>query len=404
MLQVSLNESSQQSQQQGQRSIPLGLIEGFYGRAWSWAERARVIRSLAPHGYRSHLYAPKADATLRAHWRAPLPDDWCEQVRTHQSVCAAENVRFGLGVSPEGFDQDSKADWQRFESLIAELNAFELDSLALLFDDPADRKPLSANTQAYLVDLAGTLTNASQLFVCPTWYSNDRVLEQIYGEPPKDYLRQLAKGIDPSVSIFWAGEQICASGFVAHELERVADKLGRLPTLWDNYPVNDGPHMSGYLHLREPRDRKPEVLANRIQAHFINPALQPTLTLIPLACFKRIISWRSLKGKPPVGEDQRLRLRCAKRHVSKALAHQLWHDLSLCLQDTGLHEAWCKKPSLSPALQRISRTGGSGNFAVARRVLGGSRSSRRHTTGSLSAAAVADKAEPTWVLILFFWL
>lgn len=323
--------------------MPLGLIEGFYGRAWSWAERAKVVRSLAPHGYRSHLYAPKADATLRAHWRLPLPDDWCEQVRAHQSVCAAANVRFGLGVSPEGFDPDLAADWHRFESLIAELNAFELDSLALLFDDPADRRPLSGNIQARLVNLTGTLTNANHLFVCPTWYSNDQVLEQIYGAPPKGYLRQLATDIDPSISIFWAGEQICASGFTANELERVAEQLGRIPTIWDNYPVNDGPQMFGHLHLREPQQRKPEVFANRIQAHYINPALQPTLTLIPAVALSA--SYLAVdQNMPPVSEDQRF-IFAAQNCVSKALAQQLWRDLPY-LQDTGLQKLGAAKSDL----------------------------------------------------------
>jgi hyaluronoglucosaminidase len=68
---------------------------------------------------------------------------------------------------------------------------------------------------------------------------------------------------------------------VAH-LARVAESLGRKPTLWDNYPVNDGPNMSRHLHLRAFTGR-PSVIGPHLAAHAINPALQPNLSLIPAA-------------------------------------------------------------------------------------------------------------------------
>ena len=52
----------------------LGLIEGFFGRPWSWSERAETIACLAPHGYRFYLYAPKSDSWLRRQWQALHPD------------------------------------------------------------------------------------------------------------------------------------------------------------------------------------------------------------------------------------------------------------------------------------------------------------------------------------------
>ena len=46
----------------------LGIIEGFFGRPWSWTERADAVRFLRPHGYSFYLYAPKADSWLRRRW------------------------------------------------------------------------------------------------------------------------------------------------------------------------------------------------------------------------------------------------------------------------------------------------------------------------------------------------
>jgi hyaluronoglucosaminidase len=47
---------------------PLGVIEGYYGRPWSWDMREAQARFLASHGYSSYIYAPKADAYLRRRW------------------------------------------------------------------------------------------------------------------------------------------------------------------------------------------------------------------------------------------------------------------------------------------------------------------------------------------------
>ena len=56
--------------------------------------------------------------------------------------------------------------------------------------------------------------------------------------------------------------------------------LCRKPWIWDNYPVNDGPVMSRYLHLRGVTGR-PASLAPLIAAHAVNPASQPVLSRIP---------------------------------------------------------------------------------------------------------------------------
>ena len=47
----------------------LGIIEGFFGRPWTWAERTDAVRFLGPRGYGFHIYSPKADPRLRRRWR-----------------------------------------------------------------------------------------------------------------------------------------------------------------------------------------------------------------------------------------------------------------------------------------------------------------------------------------------
>ncbi len=86
--------------------------------------------------------------------------------------------------------------------------------------------------------------------------------------------------LDPAIGLYWTGEEVCSREFSPGHLARVAGQLGRKPTLWDNYPVNDGPRMSPFLHLRAFTGR-PASIAAHIAGHAVNPALQPTLTRIP---------------------------------------------------------------------------------------------------------------------------
>ena len=58
-------------------SVDLGIVEGYYGRPWSWSERERVVARIAPAGYRFFLYAPKAATALRRRWREPVTAAVC---------------------------------------------------------------------------------------------------------------------------------------------------------------------------------------------------------------------------------------------------------------------------------------------------------------------------------------
>src|SRR5579871_3589901 len=115
---------------------PLGLIEGYYGKPWSWADRADAIAFLAPYGYSFYIYAPKADQFLRERWREPHPADQFASLRQVADHCRSLGVRFGVGLSPfeiyRSFDDEAKA---ALADKLAQLAALGLDELAILMDD-----------------------------------------------------------------------------------------------------------------------------------------------------------------------------------------------------------------------------------------------------------------------------
>ena len=150
-----------------------------------------------------------------------------------------------------------------------------------VFDTRGDVPDLAAR-ESEIVHAAQAITRASRVLMCPTYYSDDRMLDVVFGQRPNGYLEDLGRRLEPTVRVYWTGEEICAREFSPGHLTRVAEALGRKPTLWDNYPVNDGPRMSRFLHLRGFTGRR-HTIADRVAGHAINPALQSHLSLIPAA-------------------------------------------------------------------------------------------------------------------------
>ena len=259
----------------------LGIIEGFFGPPWSWRDRAGVIDRLAPAGYGFYHYAPKGDAHLRRAWHVPHPPAEAAAIAAFAAHCREHGVRFGIGLTP--FDLHREVDdagRARLAGRIADLDALGIDDLAILFDDMRGDVPDLAARQAAIVGFCAERTRATRVYVCPTYYSDDRVLDRVFGERPPGYLDTLGRLLDPAIRVYWTGEEVCARAIGPGHLADVAAQLGRPVCLWDNYPVNDGPRMSGHLHLRAFTGRSADN-APLLSGHAINPALQPHLGCIP---------------------------------------------------------------------------------------------------------------------------
>ena len=258
----------------------LGIIEGFYGQPWSWEARAETIAFLRPHGYQFYFYAPKADPFLRKRWQEDHPGEAADNLRALTAKCHKLGVRFGIGLSPfeiyRNFDRSARGALARKLSFFSDIG---IDDLAILFDDMCGDEPELAEKQVAVIHWIAERVDAARLAVCPTYYSDDPLLDRYFGKRPENYLEELGARLDPSIDVFWTGEEVCSRQYSTGHLERVCRLLGRKPLLWDNYPVNDGARMSQYLHLRAFTGR-PASAADFITAHAVNPMLQPVLTRI----------------------------------------------------------------------------------------------------------------------------
>jgi len=265
----------------------LGVIEGFYGEPWSWGERADYAGFLRKNGFSFYMYAPKADGYLRKKWREPFPKVLEEKLAKLAGQCHSAGIEFGVGFSPyeiylSEFDLEVK---RLLQHRLDVFNRIGVNKLGILMDDMKGDLPGLAERQIEIVNWIVARSGAKQFIFCPTYYSADPVLEKLFGKMPAGYFEKLGAELDKKVSMFWTGEQVCSKAYSAEHLRATSEKLGRKPFLWDNYPVNDGPTMCKFLHLR-PATGRPAEMGSWLAGHAVNPMNQAALSKIVLLTLK----------------------------------------------------------------------------------------------------------------------
>jgi hypothetical protein len=222
-----------------------------------------------------------------------------------------------VGLTPlslhEAWDGAGRRDLgERLRSL-AELG---MDRLAILFDDMPGDFPDLAQTQGDILKFVADHDVAPRLMMCPTYYSEsailDRlfgarpaILDRLFGARPEGYLHDLGAALDPHVEVCWTGNEICSTSYESEHLRIVSEQLGRKPLIWDNYPVNDGPRMCRFLHLRAP-DRPAQVL-EEVSGVMVNPMNQYQLSRVPMIAMSRSLRGES-SSEDPTAQAMKLAL------------------------------------------------------------------------------------------------
>lgn len=262
-----------------EKAFLTGILEGFYGRPWSFETRLAYADYLAQAGLNTCLYCPKSDPYLRKQWQCDWPDAHWRELRRLSAGYRDREIYWGVGLSPFALYRDyGPAQRELLRRKIDQLAELEAPLLAVLFDDmPGDLDALASRQAEIVADVVAWLP-ATRVLVCPTYYSFDPVLEKFFGSMPVDYWPCLGRELPSCVDIFWTGNQVCSETISLADIERIYDQLKRPLLLWDNYPVNDGALRSNFLYLDRLSGR--EVLPRELlTGHLCNSMNQGVLSL-----------------------------------------------------------------------------------------------------------------------------
>ncbi len=310
-------------------TTPTGVIEGFFGRHWSWGIREAYAQFLAQHQFNFYIYAPKSDKHLRKHWQLDWPAGDKQLLHTLRSSYRQAGVDFGIGLSPHEIYLDASRDQRTLlTQRIQQINELAPDILCILFDDMRGDIPGLAQIQIDIAHQAAQVSTAKKIIFCPTYYSFDPVLEKVFGTMPEGYWQTFSNHLDPAIDMFWTGEKVCSTQYPQSHLNQVTALLGRKPFLWDNYPVNDGAVKSNFLQLRA-LDKTHALLPGNIAGHALNPMNQAWLSQIPLASLPKAYKLRNNYNPEQVFAE------LCTEVCKEQLATQLQKDISQ-LQDKGL--------------------------------------------------------------------
>lgn len=306
----------------------LGVVEGFFGKNWSWEARTQYAQFLSANGFTTYLYAPKNDSYFRKNWMQACPQEHHDALSKLASHYKEAGIEFGIGLSPFELYMDFSASGQQaLERKLEEINTINPDTLCILFDDMQGAVPGLASQQLRIMDYVTRHSNARHFIFCPTYYSDDPVLSTHFGEMPEGYLEDLGSQLDSRVDVFWTGPKVFSTEFPEDHLLDVADRLHRKPLLWDNYPVNDSKKLTDFLHLSPFKKRGAE-LKGLAQGLISNPMNQARLSQLPLYSLGKIFQ----------GEDVNLDeilLEACSVLCPKGLGEMLYEDSKL-FQEKGL--------------------------------------------------------------------
>ncbi len=269
-----------------------GVIEGFYGPPYTFAQRLEMVRFLAAAGLNTYVYAPKLDPLHREHWQDPYPAEFLAHFGELATLGRSIGVRFVYALSPGLSLSPSQGDTARVQAKLGTLLAAGVRDFCLLFDDiAADGEGADPEVQVQLVNdtlasLRARAPDVTLLFISNLYAGTAEELatdtspfRALFPIGSTEYYRAYER-IDPAVPIMWTGARVFSDRVTADAARAFRDFAGRSSVLWDNYPVNDV-LLTQELYLGPYVGREPGI-DRALTGVLLNPMLQAEASKIAL--------------------------------------------------------------------------------------------------------------------------
>ena len=183
-----------------------------------------------------------------------------------------KRIRKAFGVAPSQCQPDSPMNFDEdkdIELLLEKVKILEnvgVNEFMICFDDAAcDQDP---KREAMIVNRINSI--ADKVMLTPFRYNLKQANET--------YLKTLGKELDKSTEVFWTGKDVVSLQVSKEEEIQFAKMLGRVPSLWLNYPAND--YLNGEI-IKEPLP-KSEIHLLKGKSLLINPMFQFEESKVPI--------------------------------------------------------------------------------------------------------------------------
>ena len=287
-----------------------GIVEGAYGRAWTHAERADVLRWMSGHGLNAYVHAPKDDLYQRTNWRDPYPPERMREFEREVALAERRGIEWIPNLSPAlpliptpaAPDGAPSRDLcfacpVDLEAVVEKLRPF-LDAgsrtVMISFDDvtkamthPEDAAAYGGGDRAFGAANGDFLTRLRARL--RSEWPGARVLTvgaDYSGTADTEYLAGLRTTLDPRIEVMWTGTGVPSEHWTADDARAYGERIGRVPLVWDNWTNDDTAGNATPLgtariflgpYLREPDS------AGAVGGFFLNAANEAYLNLLPLA-------------------------------------------------------------------------------------------------------------------------
>ena len=212
-----------------------GVIEGFYGTAWTHEYRKDLFAFMGENKMNAYIYAPKDDPKHRAQWRSRYTGAELERM-TDLITTANENyVKFIYAISPGGdinLGSGYEADFTKLMAKCEQIYELGCRDFAIFLDDipTLDAKGHAKLLSDFQTRFVETHEGVSDLIAITTEY----------GDPfLTNYTTEIAPLIHKDVVLMWTGPGVIPESITNRSLQHIIKTYGRKVLIWWNYPVND---------------------------------------------------------------------------------------------------------------------------------------------------------------------
>lgn len=227
------------------REFICGVVEGFYGKPWSFDQRKDLFKQLKDLKLNSFMYAPKDDLKHRAKWRQLYSETEASALRDLIQEAKSHNIEFYYSLAP-GLDMvySDPGEMETMKQKFDQLVALGCESFAILFDDiepimnERDAKVFKNYASAQVCVTNGIFEHLKRpkFLFCPTEYCESRAVPNV---TDSIYLNTIGSGLERDIDFMWSGCRVISRFITEESIERLTNVIRRPPVIWENLHAND---------------------------------------------------------------------------------------------------------------------------------------------------------------------